>query len=153
MNKWQDVPDVSEREERAPKGTFLNAHLISPYFRIENTKTDGSKWLIPVRSAKLAKLRQRLADARRRWGSVEQSGLVDRPNAGQRLVGPLPAGPGRGAQRLLCDKAHKVSADFTIPADQLVIPGLTWSFRLKANRCPIPVPETLYYFAPGKEAR
>lgn len=129
---WQDVPEVSERSaahEKAPKGTFLNAHLISPYFRIENMKTDGhSQWHVPYRSKRLAALKAKLSDAKRRWGKIEQSGQLDRPMAGQPVQPmPLPACVGR---KLPEAKPFPVDPDFRIPADQLIVPGLDWRFRM-----------------------
>lgn len=112
--------------DKAPSGTFRNAHLISPYFRIENAKSDMSKWARPYKSARLNKLRLRLAEVRSRWGVVTQSGMDDRPQGSRVLTDKTQH---LRSQDLQCRRPHNVSLDFVFPADQLYVPGLTWQFR------------------------
>lgn len=135
---WQDVPEVMTggngyvrtAAEKAEVGTFRNAGLISPYFRIENFKTDGkAKWHVPYRSKRMAELRSKLADVKRRWGKIEQTGMLDRPLAGQPIL-PMPVETTCKVRPLPPAVPCSIASDFRIPADQLIVPGLDWRFRM-----------------------
>ena len=126
VNRLAPMPEP----ERAPKGTFTNAHLTSPYFRIENSK-GTTKFRVPYRSRRLMKLRLRLAAVRQRWGVVTQSGMADREQGSRVLADKTQH---CRVQDLQCRGKHNVSQDFTIPADQLIVPGFTWAFRTSFYR-------------------
>lgn len=126
---WQDEAERPLPEpEKAPKGTFLNAHLISPYFRIENTKADMSAWRVPYRSSKLMKLRQQLAEVKARWGNVTQSGMLTRPGAGLPVAGPLPLPQCVAKSSLACPNRHDVPRDFDMPTEAVIV-RYSWYFR------------------------
>lgn len=133
---WQDVPEVGEPKagmvrlasESADRGTLSGAHLVTDYFAVENRTKEPIRWAIPRKSNRLETLRRELRNSQLRFGLVVQDTATNRP---QPVMGPLPLPeyrqPSCPVRQYHCPILTVVP--FTVPTDQLYIPGLTWSFR------------------------
>ena len=125
--------------ERAPRGTFSGAALVSPYFRIEHLKhnLERGKWRIPFSTKTARRLRKRIEEARRKLGiEYIADAVVPRPGAGQPLVGPIGLtqrvngpSPITADPCPCCPGVRAPRQGFQVPSDQIIVPGLTYWFR------------------------
>lgn len=150
--------DQMQQVEKAPRGTWSSAFLVTDYFAVESrTKRVPVRWRAACKYGEMRQLRRRLraADA---VAAVDREAerLADRPGAGQRITGPLGL-PGQRSPRPRPDRILPVRKDFQVPAESLTRPGMDWRFRSGLDRREALKPSwelwpVVGLLPPGKEA-